>query len=94
MKGNIIQYTNGEFILHYDYVTEHGQHLYQELPIHPFYKNATFEVGEEMTFQYAKECDFHFPATCQCKDLTLYALPITKKEKKFDRIVFIWMRKV
>ena len=89
MKGNIIQYTNGEFILHYDYVTEHGQHLYQELPIHPFYKNATFEVGEEMTFQYAKECDFHFPATCQCKDLTLYALPITKKEKKFDRIVFI-----
>jgi len=89
MKGNIIQYSNGEFIVHYEYQTELGQHLYQELPIHPFYRNATFEIDEEVNFQYAKECEFHFPATCQCNDLRLYALPITKKEKKFDSWLFI-----
>ena len=88
MKGKVIKNQNGEFILYHDYVTETGKHLYQELPIHPYYRNATFD-NDELKFQYAKECEFHFPKSCQCKDLKLYAMPYNEKQKNFDYRVFI-----
>lgn len=89
MKGEIIQYNNGEWIIKFVYMASDKQVIKHELPIHPFYKNYEWTVGEEVKFQYAKECENHFPKTCDCLNHTLYALPIVQPTKKFDKWLFI-----
>jgi hypothetical protein len=81
IKGTIEKIFTGELIVSHTEYLENGKKLYQELPIHPFYKYYLFQIGQEIIFEYATECSRHFPKTCQCKGLTLYALPIFRNPK-------------
>ena len=90
MNGEIVKYSNGEWIIKFVYMASDKQIIKHELPVHPFYKNYQFTIGENVKFQYAKECENHFPETCDCLNHTLYALPIMQKPKKFDKWLF-WL---
>lgn len=81
-KGTIQKIFTGELIVSFTEYLDNGKKLYQELPIHPFYKRYLFQVGQEINFQYANECSRHYPFDCRCSGLTLYALPIFKSPKK------------
>lgn len=81
-RGKIIRYYNGEFVVKYTYLTERKQELKQELPIHPYYKNADWIEEMIIEFQYATECERHYPTLCSCKDVTLFALPIIQQSEK------------
>ena len=69
-------------VVDYTYVTEHGQEVKQQLSVHPFYKHYPFKVAEQVKFQYAMECESHYPNTCTCERVRLYALPVITKERK------------
>jgi hypothetical protein len=81
-KGIIDKTFLGEFIIIYSEKLDNGQKLYQQLPIHPHFKRYIFYLGQEVNFQYANECHTHYPKTCQCSKLTLFALPIFKPQKQ------------
>lgn len=75
-NGTIKQLSTGEMVVHYTYTTENGQQLTQQLSIHPYYKNHTYQVNDTLNFEYAMECEVHYPQTCTCERVRLYALPI------------------
>jgi hypothetical protein len=89
IKGTIEKIFTGELIVSYTEYLDNGKKLYQELPIHPYYKHYLFQVGQEINFHYIRECSLHYPTDCRCTELTLYALPIFQSNKKnfFDRLL-------
>jgi hypothetical protein len=60
-----------------------GSIVYEELPLHPYFKNyKSFVLGEEINFQYATECNIHYPEYCACYKKTMYALIVPQKKEK------------
>lgn len=88
-KGKIDKTFMGKLVVVYAVHLDNGKVLYQELPIHPFYKNYLFQVNQDIYFQYAKECTIHYPKSCDCLKLHTYALPIFKKEKTTFKYLLI-----
>lgn len=80
--GTIDQIYTGELVVNYHYTNERGQQLMQQLSLHPFFKKYPFQINEQVKFQYALECEEHYPTTCTCERVRLYALPIMTKERK------------
>lgn len=80
--GTINQIFTGEMVVDYTYTTEHGKQVKQQLPVHPFYKNYHWELNQQVQFQYAMECENHYPKTCTCERVVLYALPVMTKERR------------
>lgn len=63
-------------VVYHTYSNEHGQEVTQQLSIHPYFKKHTYQVNDTLNFEYAMECEVHYPATCTCERVRLYALPI------------------
>ena len=80
--GTINQIFTGELVVDYQFETEHGKQVTQQLSIHPFFKKYPFKINEQVKFQYALECELHYPTTCTCERVRLYALPVMTKERK------------
>ena len=76
-KGFIDTDKNGQFV-----VVEMNEFMFEiEYPLHPFFKNKTFQVGELVNFQLAMECSRHYPFVCDCLKMTTFALPVLSKKK-------------
>jgi hypothetical protein len=71
---------NDEYVIAYNYVTSKGQLIAQEFPIHPYYAKFNWMVGTNILFEYAMECEIHYPYSCNCTNLTMFALPMQVKE--------------
>jgi hypothetical protein len=80
-RGTIDRMWNNEYVISHSYVTPKGQLIKQEFPIHPYYSKFNWTIGTNILFQYAMECEEHYPYSCNCSGLTLFALPIETKEK-------------
>lgn len=86
-KGIIAtDYKHNVIVLH-EFIDDNGRVIYEELPLHPFYKNYnSFILGQEINFQYAKECTIHYPNYCDCFKLRTFALIVPdKKTNLFKR---------
>ena len=93
--GTIKQLRTGELVVHHTYTNEHGEEVTQQLSIHPYFKNHTYQVDDTLNFEYAMECEVHYPNTCTCERVRLYALPIfemTKERKSFLKRVAQYFR--
>jgi hypothetical protein len=77
-NGTIKQLTTGEMVVHYTYTNDQGEQVTQQLSIHPYFKNHTYQVNDTLDFEYAMECEIHYPKTCTCERVRLYALPVPK----------------
>ena len=85
-NGTINQLSTGEMVVRHTYTDEKGEQVTQQLSIHPYFKNYPYEVNDTLNFQYAMECEVHYPNTCTCERVRLYALPIfemTKQRRSF-----------
>jgi signal recognition particle subunit SEC65 len=85
-NGTIKQLSTGEMVVHYTYNNDQGEPVTQQLSIHPYFKNHTYQVNDTLNFEYAMECEIHYPKTCTCERVRLYALPIfemTKQRRSF-----------
>jgi hypothetical protein len=85
-NGTIKQLSTGEMVVRHTYTNEHGEEVTQQLSIHPYFKTHPFEVNDTLNFEYSMECEIHYPKTCTCERVRLYALPIfemTKQRKSF-----------
>lgn len=80
-RGTIDRIWNEEYVISHSYITPKGQMITQEFPIHPYYAKFNWTIGTNVLFQYAMECEQHYPYSCNCDRLTLFALPIETKEK-------------
>lgn len=85
-KGKIEQAWNGELYVTHTYINEHLVKMTSQMPIHPFFKNYQFTIDQEINFEYALECEKHYPIACHCQRVILYALPIIKKQKPLSLI--------
>lgn len=81
-NGTIKQLSTGESVVFHTYSNEHGQQVTQLLSIHPYFKNHTYQVNDTLNFEYAMECEIHYPKTCTCERVRLYALPILEMTKE------------
>ncbi len=88
MNGEIIK-NNGQWLIKYTYLTDDKETISNDLPIHPYYKKYNWTVGDLVKFQYAKECDKHYPHLCTCLNSKLYALPVEEPKSKFELWLFI-----
>lgn len=88
-KGIIDKSHTGELLIFYTEYLDNGKKLYQQLPIHPYYRHYLFQLNQEVKFQFAHECRIHYPEYCDCFKKQLYALPILKPDIKsyFAKIV-------
>ena len=81
-NGTINQLSTGEMVVRHTYENEKGEQVTQQLSIHPYFKTHTFEVNDTLNFEYAMECEIHYPKTCTCERVRLYALPIFEMNKE------------
>ena len=82
-KGIIATNYKQQVIVLHEFIDDDGRVVYEELTLHPYYKNKnTFVLGEEINFQYATECNIHYPEYCACYKKTMYALIVPKKKEK------------
>lgn len=89
MNGEIIKNSNGQWIIKYTYLSDDKQVISHDLPIHPYYKKYNWTIGDVVKFQYAKECNVHYPHICTCLDSKLFALPIEQPKSKYELWLFI-----
>jgi hypothetical protein len=79
-KGKIEMFL-GQTKIVYAEQNKENKTILNHLPIHPHFKNYIFREGQEVFFQYGKECTLHYPKLCDCMKMELYAIPIFKKQK-------------
>jgi hypothetical protein len=96
-SGTINQLSTGELVVRHTYTNEHGEEVTQQLSIHPYFNTYYFKVNDTLNFEYSMECEIHYPKTCTCERVRLYALPIfemTKQRRSFLKRVIQYFRDI
>jgi hypothetical protein len=80
-KGIIATNYKHRIVVLHEFIDDGGRVVYEELDLHPFYKNyQSFVLGDEVLFQYANECTIHYPKYCDCFKKKTYALVVPKNK--------------
>ena len=94
-KGIIVADFRNNLVVLHEIPNKDGEPDYEELPLHPFFKNyKSFVLGQRVDFQYAHECTLHYPEYCACYTKKLFALIVPPKKKSLlDRIKKFFKKK-
>lgn len=91
-KGYIGKNSQGDIVVLEEVKENNKLVYYDEYLLHPYQQKQIFDLGSEVNFQYAKECDLHYPEFCSCYKQQIYAIIIPDKKKKslLKRIKSLW----
>lgn len=90
-NGYIGKNSKGEIVILEEVELNNKLVSYDEVKLHPIHRKEKFQLGSEVSFQYTKECIYHYPEFCSCYNLELFAIILPfKKKSLFKKIKSLW----